>query len=51
MLFIVSGDYLFQVGSECYQLKTGEIIFLQRNIPHTFVQLSTTGKMIFLFQP
>lgn len=51
IFFIVSGDYLFQVGSERYQLQTGDTIFLPRNVPHTFAQLSKTGKMFFLFQP
>ena len=51
IFFIVSGDYLFQVGSERYQLQTGDTIFLPRNVPHTFAQVSATGKMFFLFQP
>ena len=49
IFFIVSGDYLFQVGSERYQLQTGDTIFLPRNVPHTFAQVSATGKMFFLF--
>jgi quercetin dioxygenase-like cupin family protein len=51
IFFIVSGDYLFQVGTEHYKLQTGDTIFLPRNVPHTFAQLSTKGKMFFLFQP
>ncbi len=51
IFFIVSGEYHFQVGSEHYQLQTGDTIFLPRNVPHTFAQVSTSGKMIFLFQP
>jgi quercetin dioxygenase-like cupin family protein len=51
IFFIVEGDYLFQVGTEKHNLKTGDTIFLPRTIPHTFAQLSETGKMFFLFQP
>jgi len=51
IFFIVGGEYLFQVGTEQHLLKIGDTIFLPRNVPHTFAQISTTGKMIFLFQP
>lgn len=51
IFFIVQGEYLFQVGEEKHTLKAGDTIFLPRTIPHTFAQLSATGKMFFLFQP
>jgi quercetin 2,3-dioxygenase len=51
IFFIVEGEYLFQVGEEKHQLKKGDTIFLPRNIPHAFAQLTETGKMFFLFQP
>lgn len=51
IFFIIDGEYLFQVGDETYILKTGDTIFLPRKVPHTFAQLSDTGKMVFVFQP
>ena len=51
IFFIVQGEYLFQVGDEKHNLKTGDTIFLPRTVPHAFAQLTETGKMFFLFQP
>lgn len=51
IFFIVAGEYLFQVGDEKYQLKSGDTIFLPRAVPHAFAQLSDNGRMFFLFQP
>lgn len=51
IFFIVQGAYLFQVGEDRHHLKTGDTIFLPRNVPHTFAQLSEKGTMFFLFQP
>ncbi len=51
IFFIVAGEYLFKVGNETYTLKTGDTIFLPRKVPHTFAQLTDTGKMFFMFQP
>lgn len=51
IFYIVEGEYLFQLGEEKFKLKSGDTIFLPRNIPHAFAQLTQTGKMFFLFQP
>lgn len=51
MFFILEGNYLFQVGDEKHTLSVGDIIFLPRKVPHTFAQLTDTGKMLFFFQP
>jgi quercetin 2,3-dioxygenase len=51
IFFIIEGEYLFQVGSDTFRLTSGDTIFLPRNIPHTFAQLTALGKMFFLFQP
>lgn len=51
IFFIVQGEYIFKVGDDTYQLNAGDTIFLPRNIPHAFAQLTETGKMFFLFQP
>lgn len=51
IFFIVEGEYRFQVGEEQYTLTTGDTIFLPRKVPHTFAQITNTGKMVFMFQP
>lgn len=51
VFYVIEGEYLFQSGKEQSILKVGDTIFLPRNIPHTWVQLSNKGKMIYLLQP
>jgi quercetin dioxygenase-like cupin family protein len=48
---VVEGEFLFQVGNDRQTLTAGDTIFLPRNIPHTWLQLSDTGKLIYLLQP
>lgn len=48
---VVEGDYRFVVGDETKLLGAGDTIFLPRNIPHTWIQLSEKGKMIYFLQP
>lgn len=49
--YIVEGEYLFQVADEKYKMKSGDTIFLPRNVPHTFVQSTDKGKVIVLYMP
>ena len=51
VFYVVNGEFLFQAGDERQTLKAGDTIFLPRNVPHTWLQLSDTGKMIYLLQP
>lgn len=51
IFFIVEGEYLFKVGDETHELKTGDSIFLPRKVPHTFAQTTEQGRMLFMFQP
>lgn len=51
VFFILAGEYLFQVGEEQHNLKAGDTIFLPRNVPHAFAQITEAGKAVFLFQP
>lgn len=48
---VIEGSYRFVVGGETKLLQAGETIFLPRNIPHTWIQLSERGRMIYLLQP
>jgi quercetin dioxygenase-like cupin family protein len=49
--YVIEGDYIFQVGEEKYQMKAGDTIFLPRNVPHAFVQLTEKGRMIVSYLP
>ncbi len=48
---VKEGDYLFQVGDEKYNLHAGDTIFLPRNVPHAFVQLTEKASMIVTYSP
>jgi cupin superfamily acireductone dioxygenase involved in methionine salvage len=47
----MEGEYLFQVADEKYQMKSGDTIFLPRNVQHAFVQLTEKGKVIVSYMP
>lgn len=49
--YITEGSFLFQVGDEREIMKAGDTVFLPRNIPHTWLQLTDKGKLIYLVQP
>lgn len=51
VFYVVEGEYRFQLGTEKSILQAGDTIFLPRNIPHTWIQLSERGKLIYLLQP
>jgi quercetin dioxygenase-like cupin family protein len=49
--YVVEGEYRFQVGEDKYEMKQGDTIFLPRNVPHAFIQLTDKGKMIVSYLP
>jgi len=49
--YVIEGRYLFQVGDDRHKLTAGDTIFLPRNVPHAFIQLSEQGKMIVSYLP
>lgn len=49
--FVLEGNYKFKVGDELFDLEKGDSIFLPRNVPHAWTQMSDKGKMVVLFQP
>ncbi|HEX8462023.1 MAG TPA: cupin domain-containing protein [Segetibacter sp.] len=51
IFYVVEGEYRFVVGDETINSKAGDTIFLPRNIPHTWIQLTDFGKMIYFLQP
>lgn len=49
--YILEGEYLFQVGNDQFELKSGDTIFLPRQLPHAFVQRSDKAKVIVSYLP
>ena len=51
VFYVVEGNYRFVVGDETMMMAPGDTIFLPRNIPHSWIQLTDKGKMVYLVQP
>lgn len=51
VFYVLQGSYRFKVGNELYDLTVGDSIFLPRQIPHAWTQISKTGKMTVTVQP
>lgn len=51
IFFIQGGEFLFEVGGVRRKLAAGDTIFLPRKVPHTFAQLGSEGRMVFMFTP
>ncbi len=51
IFYVADGNYIFQCADEKYQLGKGDMIFLPREIPHTFAQLTDVGQLLYFFQP
>ena len=49
--FVMEGNFFFKVGPDEFRLGPGDAIFLPRNVPHSWTQLSKRGKMTVTFQP
>lgn len=48
---ITEGEYRFVAGDEQIIAKPGDMVFLPRNIPHTWIQLTEKGRHTYLLQP
>ena len=49
--YVIEGRYRFQVGTAEYTGGPGDTIFLPRNVPHAFIQLSNQGRMLVSYAP
>ena len=49
--FVTEGEYLFECDKERFLLKTGDTIFLPRNVPHAFIQLTERARTIVSYSP
>ena len=48
---VLEGDYRFQVGEDGFPASAGDTIFLPRNVPHAFIQLTEHARMLVCYQP
>lgn len=51
IFYVAEGEFLFQVGDAKSTLTAGDSIFLPRKVPHTWLQLSDRGKLIYWVTP
>ena len=48
---VLEGEYYFKVGDDKFRLSAGESIFLPRQVPHAWTQISEKGRMTVILQP
>ena len=48
---VTEGSYRFVIGKDQMVLSPGDTIFLPRNIPHTWIQLTDHGRLTYMVQP
>lgn len=51
VFMVDEGEYLFQCGDAQHRLGPGDTILLPRRVPHSFAQLSATGRLRYLYTP
>jgi quercetin dioxygenase-like cupin family protein len=51
IFFVQEGEYYFQVGEDKHRLSKGDSIFLPRQVPHAWTQVSEQGRMTVILQP
>lgn len=49
--YVLEGEYLFQCGEERWHAKAGDTVFLPRQVPHAFVQLTEQARTIVSYLP
>ena len=49
--YIIEGEFIFQAGDEKFTGVAGDTVFIPRNVPHTTLTVSETGKMLFTVNP
>lgn len=53
IFYVVSGEFLFQIGEEIYLGKAGDTAFIPRGTPHTFANpvKNNPGRLLTMHQP
>lgn len=49
--YITEGEFIFQIGENRVSAGAGDTLFIPRNMPHAFLTISETGKMLFMVNP
>jgi quercetin 2,3-dioxygenase len=49
--YILEGEFIFQTGDTKISVAAGDTIFVPGNMPHTYLTISETGKMLFMVNP
>ncbi|WP_461096886.1 cupin domain-containing protein [Spirosoma luteolum] len=51
LFYILEGEYLFQVGDQQFTARPGDTVFGPRGVPHSWLQQSERGKIVYSVQP
>ncbi|HRI21223.1 MAG TPA: cupin domain-containing protein [Panacibacter sp.] len=49
--YILEGEFIFHAGDTKVNAIAGDTIFVPRNMPHTYLTVSETGRMLFMINP
>jgi len=49
--YVTEGEFIFQTGEVQVKARTGDIVFIPAQMPHAFLTLSETGKLLFTISP
>jgi quercetin 2,3-dioxygenase len=49
--YILEGEFIFQTGDTRVTAVKGDTVFVPRNMTHTYLTVSETGKMLFMVNP
>lgn len=51
VVYVLAGQYIWQVGADRFSLTTGDTLFLPREVPHAFKQLTSKGTLLLTYYP
>ncbi len=51
IFYVVEGEFLFKVGDEEFTARPGDTVFGPRKVPHSWLQLTDAGKLVYQVQP
>jgi quercetin 2,3-dioxygenase len=49
--YILEGEFIIQAGDNRFSAVAGDTVFVPRNMPHAYLTVSETGKMLFMVNP
>ena len=51
LFFVLEGRFRFRIGDDVHEVGPGDFLFGPRRVPHAFVNLTETGRLMVAFQP